>query len=267
MLPVAAGYGLARFAGLSSGPPRLLARCLLLPVLLFLILAAPIAPKASAVAVASGAAMVVLGMGVIALARRANGFTISPSAAIPNVAVFAVPFLKLSWDANGPAIRTAAWMFVGVAITMMLARGRLDVRGWIREPWLYAVVLAIALKVTSVSVPFLVKPVAPLAQAAYPLLLVYLGTLLHPLAIRLDRWTLGTVVVRLVTGIVIVLGANAIIPMPRMAFEAAVIVALAPPTDGPSSLVSNDEVRDPAATNLGTLISAACMVGLLVVDW
>ena len=270
LVPLAAGYALRRFTHVSAQPLATVARWVLVPALLFLALLGPMAPRTSALAAGAGAGLTLAALGALALARRL-GWSRGESGAdaAPNVAVFALPFLVLSWDADGTAVRTAAWMFVGVGATSLAVRGSAGWAQLAREPWLYAVVAAVGLRWLEVPVRIPQHALGALVQGAYPLLLLYLGTLLHPVGSWLERRTLVTLGCRFASGAVIIVLLHLLAPLPRMAFEAAVVVALAPPAAAGAALVGEsrgDEDRM-GGHLVGTVASLALMLGLLLVEW
>ena len=269
LLPLAAGYALARFVGMPLGPLRLLSRFALLPLALFAILSGPL-PSAALPLTVTAVAMTLAGLACVRALRRWPKFEALEIAALPNIACFALPFVALSWEGKG--LRPIALIFVIVAIaSLFIAGGKSSWRQLYKEPWLYGAAAGLLYQLLAIPhSKFIDMAIGPLADAAYPILLLYLGTTLYPLGGLRQRSAWTTVGVRFVVGLAVALLAITILPMPRLAREAVIIVSLAPPMTQASSLIGTRE-HDPgegrAAANIGTLLSLLAMLALLMLDW
>src|SRR5687767_12518192 len=106
LIPLAAGYALARFAGVSTPPLRTVARYVFFPVLLFVLLVGPLTGKSMLIVTGAGAAMALALFFAIEPLSRLLKVRIDASAAYPNIAAFSMPFLVLTWQAKdvGPRV-------------------------------------------------------------------------------------------------------------------------------------------------------------------
>ncbi len=245
IVPLFAGYAVARWAG--GGPQALrgILRYAILPALLFLVLVAGVRQelllKLLVIGIAMGAAGYLL---VQFLPKVLGGQHIDASAAIPNIACFTLPFLALSWETKQFGIRAAAILFVAVAVTLMVAerRGKAG-QALLKEPWAYAAAAALIFNLLSLSPSWVAKGVGPLAQAAYPLLLMYLGAALHPVggADFQDKGVWFSVATRYVAGVGVALLAAAIFKITGDLKEALILVGFAPPATAALALTGGGE--------------------------
>ncbi len=268
VVAVAAGYVLARWGAL---PPRALRRLLryaLFPVLIFAVLVDRADPMTFAILVGVGGAMALVGMALVYAAPHVLRPPVDPSAAIPNVACFALPFLAMSWSSVGLGVACA--VFVGVSVVQLAVERRIAELA--REPWLYAVGAALLVKML-LGIPdadgLLARTAAPLAAAGYPVLLIFLGASLHPFEGIGSGTAWASAAVRLVAGFGVGLLAVALLPMSRGVMEALIVVSLAPPAS--KSLTLTDRLSDRAggraAVAAGTPLALVAMVLLWVIRW
>src|SRR5688572_9714669 len=118
VLPLTAGWLLARFARTPTEPLADLSRFVLFPALLFITFLTPIKTETLLVLGGIGVAMALAAIVLLGVAGRHLNLAIGLPAALPNVACFALPFLALSWDAKDSSLRGAAVIFVGAALTL-----------------------------------------------------------------------------------------------------------------------------------------------------
>ncbi len=267
LLPLVAGYAVARWAGLNPKPLSVLLRLVLFPALLFTSLHDRMPFHIFLLVAATGSVMTFV---ALALRRNAHRFLKPPvdaSAGVLNIACFMLPFLALSWATNGLA--TACALFTGAALTWFALESWNDPKALLREPWVYAVAAAFFFPAGRIDATWLDKLLAPLAAASYPVLLVFLGAALQPgLSLR-DGGAWATVSVRLLSGLGVGLVAVAVLPFSAAVAQGLILTSLAPPATKSLTLETGgaDTARAQAAAALGTLVSLAVIVTLLVTGW
>lgn len=266
LAPLAAGYAVARWLGLSARPLTVILRYILFPVLLFTGLQENLPFHVFLLVAATGSLMTLVGLGLVRNAHRFLKPQVDSSAAMVNIACFAAPVLALGWAANG--LGSACALFVGVALTWFLIESR-DWRALQREPWVYAVAAALLFQAGQVSLPWFDSMLTPLALASYPILLLYLGASLHPWVSLRDSSAWATVSIRLLTGLGIGLVAVAVLPFSTAVAEGVILASLAPPATRTLMLVSGteDTSRSHAAAVIGTLASLLALATLLLTGW
>ena len=267
LVPIIAGYALARWAGLTTQPLAPVARYVFFPALVFTVLEGRM-PFGTFVSVAAtGVALAAAGLLVVRKAPRFLKREIDASAATFNIACFSVPLLALSWGARG--LGTACALFVGVAIMLVGFESRGGFRALLKEPWLWAVVAALVFQETDASGGALQKLISPLSQASCPFLLLLLGIALHPFPTLGDARAWTTVGVHMAVSLGVVLLAIAALPFTAAVAEGLVLVSLAPPAPRALSLGSADDggKAEHTTTFIGTLVSLVAVVVLLVTGW
>jgi hypothetical protein len=266
LIPIAIGYVVARWAGISMQPIATLLRTVFLPVILFSALRERMPFATFLLLVLIGAVMALAGMFLVRHAHRFLRPKVDRSAAVLNIACFSLPLFALSWASNGLA--TGCALFVGVAVAFFAVEVR-SARALLGEPWAYAVVAAFVFRVLGVSAGWMDHVVSPLASSAFILLLLYLGAALHPWASfkNADAW--ATVAVRLVSGVGVGALAVAVLPISGTIAQGVVLTALAPPATGMLALSvrAPDSASGRAAATLGTLASLLLIGGMLVAGW
>ncbi len=270
VVPIAAGYAVARWVGFQPDGFQRILRYVFLPALLFILLIGPIKQPVLFKVAFIGAATALAGFFLLPPVAKALKANIDTSAALPNVASFLLPFLLLSWQHKPLGVRTAAVYFVAVAVAYVFAESRSQgFKRLIREPWLWAALAALAVQLLDVNLKTVMTAVRPVGQAAYPVLLVFLGASMHPVAGSTfsdkDAWL--SVGFRLAVGAGVGLLAVAILEMPRVVDETIIVAAFAPPATAALSLVGPGERGSGRVAALGTLVSIVAMVVLVVVDW
>jgi predicted permease len=267
IVPIIAGYALARWVGLNTQALASVARYVFLPALLFTVLEGRMPLNTFLIVAATGVALAGTGLLVVRKGPRFLKQKIDASAATFNIACFSVPLLALSWASRG--LGTACALFVGVTIMLVGFNSRGGWRALRKEPWLWAVIAALAFQEMGISVGALQKVVSPIAQASYPVLLVLLGVALHPFPLLRDARTWTTVGVRMAASFGVALLAIAALPFTASVAEGLVLVSLAPPATQAISLGSaaDDGKAAHATSFIGTLASLAAVVALLVTGW
>lgn len=266
LAPLAAGYAVARWLGLSTRPLTVILRYVLFPVLLFTGLQEHLPFHVFLLVAATGALMTLMGLVLVRNAHRFLKPQVDSSAAMINIACFAAPVLALGWAANG--VGSACSLFVGVALTWFLIESR-DWKALHREPWVYAVAVALLFQAGNVALPWFDSMLTPLALASYPILLLFLGASLHPWVPLRDGGAWATVSIRLLTGLGVGLIAVAVLPLSTAVAEGVILASLAPPATRTLMLAAGAEetTRAHAAAVVGTLASLLALAMLLVTGW
>jgi len=266
LIPIAIGYAVARWTGVSMQPVATLLRTVFVPVILFAALRERMPFQMFLLLTVLGAAMALVGMLLVRHAHRFLKPKVDRSAAVLNIACFSLPFFALSRSSNG--LGTACALFVGVALAFFAVEVRRARQLW-HEPWLFAVLGAFVFQALGVSATWMDKVVSPLTASAFVLLLVYLGAALHPWASwkSADAW--ATVAVRLVSGAGVGLLAVLVLPISGAIAQGVVMTSLAPPATRSLALGGDghDTVSGRAAANLGTLVSLVLIGVLLAAGW
>jgi predicted permease len=266
LVPIAAGYAAARFFGLSAGPLRVLIRYALLPPLLFALLLTTFQARTLAILAGTGAVIVLAVAYALAPLARVTKLQLDARVTLPNLIAFTLPLLSLSWGARAAGRSAAAILFVGMALTIIIVQHRERTpRVLLREPWVWGVVAAILFQVLGISAAPVYKVVGSLAEAAYPVSLVYLGTLLYPVSDLRDRDSWIGVVLRLAIGLVVALISIKLLPTSRALSEIIVVASLAPPATPGIALVQPGEKE--SASGAGVFASIIAMIVLLIGHW
>jgi predicted permease len=265
LVPIAVGYAVARWIGVATKPLATLLRYVFFPALLFTVVQGRMAFSTFLLLAATGAAMAGVGLLLVRNAGRFLKPQVDSSAATLNIACFSIPFLALSWAANG--LGTACALFAGVALVLFLVES--NAKALLREPWLYAVVAALLFQGLGISLPWLDKMLTPFARAAYVVLLLFLGTALHPWVSFRNAEAWATVGVRMVSGFAVGLLAVAMLPFSAAIAEGVILTALAPPATRSMALAVDAEESQAAraAASLGVVVSLAVILFLLVSGW
>lgn len=269
LVPLAAGYVLARWIG--GGPQALRAflRYVIAPALLFVVLLGGFKQEMFFKLLATGVAMGLAGYLLVSVAPKSLGHAVDQSAAMPGIICFTLPLLSLSWDVKQFGIRSAALLYVAIAATMLVAERRQQAgKALLHEPWAYAAAAALLFRLLEVSNPVLVNSIAPLAQAAYPLGLLYVGATLHPLTSSdfKDKTVWSSIAARWVAGFGVALLAVSLFKFTGKLREAVVIAGFAPPATGALFLASGEGGNRKVAA-VGTLAAVGVAFILLMVDW
>ncbi|MBI5509466.1 MAG: hypothetical protein HY903_12010 [Deltaproteobacteria bacterium] len=271
VLPIAAGYLVARFAGGAAQGLRSALRFAFLPALLFTVLKTPTPDEVVLKTLVVGAATVLVGHWLAGAAGRWLKTAVPHNGTVPDIVGFTLPFLALSWDMKALGMRAAALLAVGALLTAFLLDPRKrNAKALFREPWVYGVLAALLVALFGQPLGFLAKSVAPFESAAvYALFLFYLGSLMHPVtrAQLLAKQTWVVVGLRLLAGVAVGLAAVFLFHPPRVVLEAYVVAMLAPPVGVTAALAGKEDVDDRAALVAGTLVSLLGMILLLVLDW
>src|SRR5262245_26780478 len=266
IVPIAIGYVVARWVGLSTQPIATLLRTVFLPAILFTALRERMPFYSFLLLILIGGALALTGMLLVQHAHRFLKPRVDRSAALLNIACFSLPFFALSMSTNGLA--TAASLFVGVALTMSWVEQR-SMKPLLREPWVYAVVASLVFKALGVSTGWADKMVSPLASSAFILFLLLLGVALHPWASLKNAEAWATVAVRLVSGAVVGVLAIVVLPISGAVAQGVMLTALAPPATRALAMRKDggDSASGHAAAVLGTLASVVLIAVLLVAGW
>lgn len=265
---IGVGYALARFTGVNVASLATVLRFALLPPLLFVLLVTRTEPAGYGITAALGAAMAVVGWLLVTAAPSVLKPKVDASAAVPNVACFALPILALGWASVG--LGTAAALFVGVMFATVVVHKRGAAAGaLVGEPWLWAALLALVFQIGGLPTETIAASVWPLAAAAFPLALLYLGASMFPLGSFRDASAWATVGVRYAAGISVALTAIVLLPMTAEVKEALVLVAFAPPATGALALARPAKERDTAraAATIGVAVSIVIVLGLDRIAW
>lgn len=266
LVPLAAGYAVARFFGLSASPLRLLIRFVLMPPLLFALLLTSFRTHTLAVLVGTGAAVVLAVMYGMPQLTRLSKLPIDSRPTLPNLVAFTLPLLSLSWGTRAAGRSAVAILFVAMALTLVIIQHReRAARVLLREPWTWAVVAAIVFRLLEISVGPIYKVVGSLAEAAYPIGLVYLGTLLYPMADLRERDAWVGAAARLALGLAVALISIKLVPVSKTVSEVIVVASLAPPATAGAALVQHGE--EEGTSSAGVVASLIAMVVLLAGGW
>ncbi len=267
IIPLIAGYAVARWVGLSTKPVETILRWVLFPALLFVVLRNRMPFQTFLALGMTGAVMTLAGLGLVKSARRFLKPDVDRSAGTLNIACFSVPFFALSWASNG--LGTACALFVGMALTMFVIEKRSDWTAIYREPWIYAVVAAILFQQGRFGSGSLDTWLEPLASASYPVLLLFLGAVLQPQLSLRDASAWATVGVRLVSGLGVGLLAVALLPFSSVIAQGVILTSLAPPATQAMTLGSggSDSASARAAATLGTVVTLVAIALILLTGW
>ena len=175
------GHLVARWRGIATSPLPILLRVGMGPVVLLTLLNSRVEPLV--LASIAGIAAVVAVAGFVAVSLVALLLGRSTRTPIPAAAAFAVPCTALGWVTQDMEIAVALFVGTGAAAVAFRCRGA-RLAAFAREPWLYAVVVAVGWHALSVPTELASEAVAPLAPAAMAALLLLLGATMVPIARR-----------------------------------------------------------------------------------
>lgn len=264
LMPLFLGYAMAAWMGVQSNVLRPLIRNALFPILLFSTLAHDTSRTFLTAAAVVG---VVLGL-VGVFSRRWIKVPVAPSAGIPNIACFGLPFFMLSLNGKTSGEMTAGIIFVALAVTVSLVEpGQQGAKALFRQPWMMAAIVAAVFVFGDVSQKYISRGLQPLVEAARPVLLVYLGACLHPLASLFNSKVWPSIAFRLITGLVI--GGLATWKFGKYfstdAEEAIILAALSPPaTRGAALITDGGGDSEHSVVAAGTIASLIALIVKLV---
>ena len=267
VIPLIAGYAVARWVGLSTKPVETLLRWVLFPALLFVVLRGRMPFQTFLLVSVTGAVMTLVGLALVGSAHRFLKPSVDRAAGTLNIACFSVPFFALSWASNG--LGTGCALFVGMALTMHMIEKRNDRTAIFREPWIYAVLAALLFHEGRFASGTLNRWLEPFAMAAYPVLLLFLGAVLQPQLSLRDANAWATVGVRMVSGLGVGLLAVALLPFSSAVAQGVIITSLAPPATQAMTLSGGgtDSASARAAATLGTIVTLIAIALILLTGW
>jgi hypothetical protein len=265
LLPVSIGYGLARWLGFDASPLRALLRWSLLPAVLFTALLGSLSQRSFVVVAGAGVVTVLLGFALLRYALQRAVPDISLSAASPALAAFAFPWMTLDMGARGASLVVIGVLFVAVALTLSFAE--LGERGFgavIREPWLYAAAAALVFRLGSVPTAAVVRIVDPLTQAGWVLLLVFLGTKLHPFTGFTTVAAWAGALVRIIVGVGVALLVSHTFELASSVDQSLLLAGLAPAAPTSLGLVRTAAEREDGHA---TVVVGAVLTFVAFVVW
>jgi len=263
---IAAGYSLARWAGLSTAPLTILLRYVFFPVFLFMTLEERMSFEMFFFVALIGAAVVGMGVLIHRNAHRVLATKIDVSVAIPNVACFSIPIFALSFGGRG--LGTACAFFAGVSIAAFFIEKK-NFTKLFREPWFYAVVAGILLREIRGPVQPLDAILSPFMEATYPLLLLFLGASLYPFEGISDLNAWVTAVLRVVGGFLAAWLGVTILSVSPVIAAGAVMASMAPPATKYLSQAgaAKDTPSSKGPSNVGLLVSLIVFTVFLLTGW
>jgi predicted permease len=261
LVPLAAGYAMARYLGLTPAPLRTLLRFVLAPPLLFALTLTTLQSRSWLVLLGVGAGIVAAVMLALPALSRVTKLKLDGALTMPNILAFTLPFMALSWNVKSSGKVAAAVIFVGAAVTLAALQLRERTpKALIKEPWVYGVAAALVFKLLELPSGPIYKGVGALAEAAYPIGMLYIGTMLFPLESLRDKDAWLAVGARMALALVVAVLVTQLMPLSKNLAEAAVLCALAPPASGGTALARPGD-KESGNTSVGV---AASLIGALV---
>ncbi len=249
VLALAAGWALARHAAVESVTLERIGRAAFLPVLLFGVVAgAKLEAKVVLPALAAGAAMAALGVA---------GRRVLPALpeVVPDVLRFSLPVLVLAWPPKGAELVTAVFVFCGAAACQAgFEAGTRAWHGLAREPWVWALGLALFWGLVGFPTTHLAKLVGVVGVSAAPLLLASLGA-----GMARPQWSIDAAKRagwRLAGGLGIAAFVLVVLEPARSVADALLVAAVAPPARAAGD--------DAGVATVGLLASLAAVVVLVL---
>lgn len=263
LFPIALGYAMARWVGLSVDGLASLARNVFLPVILFAGISERLNAKLFFMIALAGALVAAGGYLMYRYGNNILKAQMSPAVSSPNVGYFTYPFFFLVM--GGAGLGTASAFFVGAAVTSFVLaqlKGG-NFQALFKEPWFYAVLLGLAFMFYGSTPRLLGKTISPLVEASYPVLLLFLGAYLHPFKGFKSAEVYVTVVCRFLCGFLVALLAIKLLGLSMAISKGIMLAALAPPVA--LSLVTNTSSSDTdeSATKVGILLGIVLMALIL----
>ena len=263
LLPIALGYSMARWLGLNVDGLANLARNVFLPIVLFSAISDRLNAKLFFSIAFAGAAVAAGGYLMYRYGNKILKAQMSNSVDSPNVGFFIIPFFFLVL--GGAGMGTASAFFVGAALTSFILsqlQGG-NFQAIFKEPWFYAVIFGLAFMFNGSTPRLLDKTIAPLVEASYPVLLLFLGAYLHPIRGFNSAEVWVTVICRFLCGFLVGLIVIKVLGLSMAISKGIMLAALAPPCA--LSLMYNTSANgnDETATRIGTLAAIGLMAIIL----
>lgn len=194
---ILAGYVYARFRPTDMGAANRLNVHLFVPVLVFYVLSEKLPAASVLLTPAVGAAVVVLGSGLLAwpLVRLAGwpARTVVPPLMFNNSGNLGLPLAALAFGEAGLAVAVVLFvveMLLHFSFGVFLLQGRAEAAALLRNPILVATVAGLWAHFGGWQAPDLVRPaIAMMADVSIPLMLVALGIRLTD--VDLAHWRMG----------------------------------------------------------------------------
>ncbi len=254
LLPIAIGFVLARRGWLNPDGLLPLLRYALVPALLLTLLLGPLAQRTVVLVGLVGVAIALVGYWGARLLPRLVHRELSPAAARMNLLGWTLPLAALTLGGKPTLGMTLAVVFVFVATTLVLSEhGEAGFGVLIRQPWLYAALAALLVRLVQVPSGTLVAMATPLAQASVVVLLVQLGCLFHPLPNVRDVEAWIAVALRLFVGLGLALLAVWLLPLPSAVGRAVLLAGLAPAATTEQALLVTSKEKTPRARQVSAL--------------
>lgn len=259
---IVAGNVLATVLGLPSAALTRLTRYLMFPIVLFFTLDSRVGARNFALFALVGAAMAAMGIMAARNARRVVTTKVDEPSTLPDLANFTIPFLVFAWKGKG--VDVACALFVGVAVVNTVMGRR--VAGIVREPWVWAAIIAIAFEAMDLSTRHIERAVGPLREAAYPMMLLTFGASLDFRGAFKASGAWMTVLVRMVSGAAAATLAILLLRYTGVTAEIVFLSSIAPPATR-ASFFSEGGKSDAAAASLGAIVTLILIATLLNTGW
>ncbi len=236
----------------------------LIPVYLFYCLLGSLPDKQALWLIAFGAALAVGGFLVITAFHKLLKQRLPISAATANITLFALPVLTVVGNLTSNTRMALALAFVGMAFVLVFLKNK--VQGFvilIGQPWLYALALAVLVRYDVIPRNILLDVTRPLEDAAIPISLLYLGTMMaHMSGLgSKDAWL--SMAVRLVVGLGVGIVFVKFTPVPEYMHHTLLLAAIAPPATAGMSMIASSTrggETEPPSIALGVIIVLAAYI-------
>lgn len=263
MLPILVGYLLARFSSLNAVNLFPLARFIFLPAVVFHTLSGKINFTSFAYAALIGGLVVIFGNLLMRGIKKLTRNDIDIEGSFPNVAYYTIPFFMVVFNASG--LQTACAFLLGASLSHILVqpKERYWKKAW-REPWIIAAALGLVLGLTNINIPYFDAVFRPIHAAAAPILLLYIGSYLHPFKGVKVADVFASIFTRLLIGFTTALLAINLLPISGVAAKSLMFLAIAPAgmmVFGPRNQWNT------VSDKLSILVLTLLMLGVLVSGW
>ncbi|NRA47084.1 MAG: hypothetical protein HRU09_19210 [Oligoflexales bacterium] len=251
------GYCLAHWVNLSSNNLTPLIRYVFLPVIIYSSVSGRIAVKTLALLILSGASVTAMSKFIFEKVNAKTNVRVSVSASFPNVAYFTFPLLAMVYGSKGFA--TASSFLLGSILAFEGMNGSsIDWKKFVKEPIIFAAILGIVVAFTGYKVPVLGKVISPIYKASFSVILIYLGTLLHPLNNLNFGEAFASVVLRVASGFAAALLLIKLFAFNGLIAKTIMLCALSPPGTPMGSSSRGDD-----AEKLGVIV---CFIFVILMN-
>ncbi len=265
LVPLLAGYALARWAKFDGTTLAPLLKYVVLPITVFKLLLGHTTPHNVAMMAAVGVAMALTSFWAVRLLPRSVSVSLSPVVVRQSMVSFVLPFMLLSWHFSPAGMLAAVILFIAMAATLVLSeRGQGGFAILLGCPWLYGALAALLFRMIEIDPVWLKRIANPFVDTTWVMLLVFFGAHLHPVAGFKDGSAWLGAILRLAIGLGIAGLAIWLLPIPRSLVNVVWLAGCAPAGTAALSFTGDAE---PGRNPRNTLVISSVVSLIALVVW